>query len=250
MVTGSGNGIGEAIAKRFAVEGAEVLVTDIEEDSVARVAADIGTVGFATDITVEANVRAVVARAEHEFGPIDIWHSNAGVAGPRQPAELQDDATWDLMWRLHVMSHVYAARAVLPSMLERGDGYLLQTASQVAFSTQIEKVAYAVTKRGAVALSEWLAVHFRPRGIKVSCFCPGPMLTRILLGNDFPSDSPAILKALTPAQVADIVVQGIRAERFLIVTVPDTEAPLKEKAADYDAWIGSMLEPYGSATGS
>jgi NAD(P)-dependent dehydrogenase (short-subunit alcohol dehydrogenase family) len=152
VVTGSGNGIGEAIARRFAAEGARVVVTDIEPAAVERVADAIGTVGMAADITAPASVRAVAELARETYGEVDVWLSNAGVAGPRQPGDLQDDSLWDLMWRLHVLSHLHAAREVLPSMIARGDGYLLQTASSVALSTQPEKLAYSVTKqRGARA---------------------------------------------------------------------------------------------------
>ena len=237
VVTGSGNGIGEAIARRFAAEGAAVVVTDIEPDGVERVSVDIGAVGLATDITVESNVQAVADLARRSYGEIDIWHSNAGVAGPQQPGELQDDAFWDLLWRVHVMSHVYAAREVLPAMVARGDGYLLQTVSSVALSTQPEKVAYTVTKHAALAFGEWLAVHNRPKGVKVSCFCPGPMLTRMFLSNDFPADHPALARAVTPEQVAEMIVQGIAAERFLILTEPGYERVLVDKGTDYDAWL-------------
>jgi NAD(P)-dependent dehydrogenase (short-subunit alcohol dehydrogenase family) len=119
VVTGSGNGIGEAFARRFTAEGAKVVVTDIEVDAVERVAADVGGVGLAVDITVEDNVRAVAELARKTYGEIDVWFSNAGYSGPPQPGDLQDNAIWDLTWRLHVMSHVYAARAVLPAMVAR-----------------------------------------------------------------------------------------------------------------------------------
>ena len=237
VVTGSGNGIGEAIARRFAAEGARVVVTDIDPEAVSRVAGDIGTVGLAADITEPASVRAVADLARSSYGEVDVWISNAGVAGPRQPRDLQDDSLWDLMWRLHVLSHLNAAREVLPSMIDRGDGYLLATASSVALSTQPEKAAYSVTKTAALALSEWLAVQYRPLGVKVSCFCPGPMLTRMLLSNEFAPDHPALAQALTPEQVADVVTAGIAAERFLITTQRGAEHSLEDKAADYDAWI-------------
>ena len=238
VVTGSGNGIGEAIARRFAAAGARVVVTDIEQEAVERVADEIGTVGVAADITAADSVRAVADLARASYGEVDLWLSNAGVAGPRQPRNLQDDGLWDLMWRLHVLSHLNAAREVLPSMIDRGDGYLLQTASLVALSTQPEKAAYSVTKHAALALSEWLAVQYRPLGIKVSCFCPGPMLIRMLLSNEFGPGHPALEQALTPEQVADVVLEGITAERFLIVTRPGSEHVLTDKGTDYDAWIG------------
>ena len=132
VVTGSGNGIGEAFARRFVHEGAKVVVTDIEADAVERVTSDIGAVGLAVDITVEENVQAVADLARRTYGEIDVWFSNAGYSGPPEPGDLQSNAVWDLTWHLHVMAHVYAARAVLPSMVDRGEGYLLQTASSVA----------------------------------------------------------------------------------------------------------------------
>lgn len=247
VVTGSGNGIGEAIARRFAAEGARVVVTDIEPAAVTRVADEIGTVGLAADITEPASVRAVADLARSSYGDVDVWLSNAGVAGPRQPRDLQDDSLWDLMWRLHVLSHLCAAREVLPSMIDRGDGYLLQTASSVALGTQPEKAAYSVTKHAALALSEWLAVQYRGLGVKVSCFCPGPMLTRMLLSNEFAPGHPALAQALTPEQVADVVVEGIAAERFLITTRSGAEQALASKAADYDAWIGQAAAQYMKA---
>lgn len=249
VVTGSGNGIGEAIARRFVAEGAQVVVTDVDAEAVERVSGDIGTVGLAADVTVESNVKAVAELARRCFGEIDVWHSNAGVAGPAQPGDLQDDAVWDRAWRLHVMAHVYAAREVLPAMVARGDGYLLQTASTIALSTQPDKVAYTVTKHGALALSEWLAVHYRPKGVKVSCFCPGPMLTQMLLSNDFPPGHPVLQMALTPDQVAEVVVQGIAAERFLILTHPGDEAALVEKGTDYDGWLDGVMARFAAATG-
>jgi NAD(P)-dependent dehydrogenase (short-subunit alcohol dehydrogenase family) len=240
VVTGSGNGIGEAFAHRFTAEGAKVVVTDIEGDAVERVADAIGTVGLAVDITVEDNVRAVAELARRTYGEIDVWYSNAGFAGPRQPGEIQDNALWELGWNLHVMAHVYAAREVLPAMLERGDGYLLQTASIVSLSAQADKASYSVTKHAALALSEWLAMTYRPKGIKVSCFCPGPMLTRMLLANQFPDDHPVLKLALTPEQVADLLVDAIDDERFLVLDTPSAIDGLTARVADYDAWINRM----------
>jgi NAD(P)-dependent dehydrogenase (short-subunit alcohol dehydrogenase family) len=243
VVTGSGSGIGEGFARRFTDEGAKVVVTDIDAASVERVSSDIGSVGLAVDITVEDNIKAVVDLARRTYGEIDIWYSNAGFAGPRQPGDMQENRLWELEWNLHVMAHLYAARAVVPSMLERGDGYLVQTASVVALSAQVEKASYSVTKHAALALSEWLAITYRPRGIKVSCFCPGPMMTPMLLSNEFPEGHPVLKMALTPAQVAEVLVKGIDAERFLIVDSDTSVDALSAKARDYDAWIASMATP-------
>jgi NAD(P)-dependent dehydrogenase (short-subunit alcohol dehydrogenase family) len=241
VVTGGGNGIGEACVRRFSAEGAKVVISDVEPDAVARLAGELGTVGLAADITVEDSVQAVAELARTTYGEVDIWFSNAGHSGPIQPGDLQDDATWDLAWRLHVMSHLYAAREVLPAMVARGEGYLLHTASSVALSTQVDKVAYSVTKHACLSLAEWLAIHFRPKGVRVSCFCPGPMLTRMLLSNQFPEDHPVLAMAWTPEEVANLLVQAIDEERFLIQTHPESgSAALMAKAEDYEAWIDAM----------
>lgn len=237
VVTGSGGGIGKAFARRFTAEGAKVVVTDIDAAGVRRVAEEIGSVGLPGDITAPETTRAVADLARRTYGEIDVWFSNAGYAGPRQPGEIQDDDVWDLSWELHVMAHVRAAREVLPAMLERGDGYLVQTASVVALATQPDKAAYSVTKHSALALAEWLATTYRPRGIKVSCFCPGPMLTPMLLSNDFPADHPVLKTAATPEQVADRLVAAIDAERFLILDSDLGIDSLRAKASDYEQWI-------------
>jgi NAD(P)-dependent dehydrogenase (short-subunit alcohol dehydrogenase family) len=243
VITGSGNGIGEACAHRFSAEGAKVVVTDIEPDAVERVAGTIGTVGLAVDITVEENVQAVADLARRTYGAVDVWFSNAGYSGPAQPGDLQGNDVWDMTWHLHVMSHVYAVREVGPSMVARGDGYLLQTASSVALSTQSDKITYSVTKHAALALAEWLAIHYRPRGVKVSCFCPGPMMTRMLRSNQFPDDHPAMTMAVTPDEVADLLVAAIDAEPFLVLSHPGLATSLAAKADDYDGWIDQMSAP-------
>lgn len=240
VVTGSGSGIGEAFAHRFTAEGAKVVVTDINPEGVDRVCKEVGTVGLAVDITVEDNVRAVAELARSTYGEIDIWYSNAGYTGPPQRGDLADDQLWDLSWRLHVMSHVYAARTVLPSMLERGDGYLLQTASVVALALHPDKPVYTVTKHAALSFSEWLAATYRPKGIKVSCFCPGPMLTPMLLSEGMPSDHPMLQNIATPEQVADRLVHGIESEEFLILDSSLGRDLLAAKAADYEQWITAM----------
>ncbi|KUH67667.1 short-chain dehydrogenase [Mycolicibacterium novocastrense] len=240
VITGAGSGIGEACAHRFADEGAKVVVTDKNPEGVERVCKAVDTVGLACDITVEENVRAVADLARRTHGDVDIWFSNAGYTGPAQHGRIADDELWDVSWRLHVMSHVYAVREVLPAMLARGEGYLLQTASIVALALHPDKPAYSVTKKAALGFSEWLAATYRPKGIKVSCFCPGPMLTPMLLGDGIPADHPIVQNAATPAQVADRLVNAIDAERFLILDSTLGQELLSAKAADYEEWIAAM----------
>lgn len=237
VITGAGGGIGAACARRFTAEGARVVLTDRDAAALHAVASEIGTVALAGDIGIEDHVRAVAELARRTYGEIDVWFSNAGISGPRQPGQLQDNDLWESFWQVHVMAHVYAARAVLPSMVERGEGYLIQTASAVSLSTQPDKVAYSVTKHGALALAEWLAVTYGRRGIKVSCFCPGAMLTPMLLANNFPEGHPILTTAATPERVADQLVGAIDAEQFLIVDSEQTLKSFRAKASDYDQWI-------------
>jgi NAD(P)-dependent dehydrogenase (short-subunit alcohol dehydrogenase family) len=242
VITGSGGGIGEGCARRFAAEGAKVVVTDIDPAGVERVSSAIGSVGLAADIRQESGVRAVADLARRTYGEVDVWFSNAGVSGPSQFGKVQENAQWETAWDLHVMSHVYAAREVLPSMLERGDGYLLQTASVIALALEADKAAYSVTKHAALSLAEWLAASYRKRGIKVSCFCPGPMATPMLLEGYPDPEHPVRKRALTPEQVADLLVKAIDSEQFLILDSSIGPDSLQAKLTDYEGWIDKQAE--------
>jgi NAD(P)-dependent dehydrogenase (short-subunit alcohol dehydrogenase family) len=260
VVTGAGSGIGRALALRFAADGAAgVVVADLEADRIERTVAAITDAGGAAlpyrcDVSVEAEVQGLVAATVAAYGPVDLFCSNAGIAiggGVEAP-----DADWQRIWEVNVMSHVYAARAVLPAMIDRGDGYLLNTASAAGLLTNLGAAPYAVTKHAAVALAEWLAVTHGDQGIKVSCLCPQGVATRMLLGDEAgdAADGPpvpggdeagqsSVLAAgdvLTPAQVADVVVAGLAEERFLILPHPEVADHWRKKATDTDRWIGGM----------
>src|SRR2546425_9640639 len=176
VVTGGASGIGRALARRFAAEGARgVVVADLDASGCESVAAEVKGLAVATDVANEAAVRALVARAEAAYGPIDLFCSNAGISLPGGVEA--SDTDWERIWRINVMAHVYAARAVLPSMLERGAGYLLNTASAAGLLNQIGSAPYGVTKHAAVALAEWLAITYGDRGIGVSVLCPQAVRT-------------------------------------------------------------------------
>jgi NAD(P)-dependent dehydrogenase (short-subunit alcohol dehydrogenase family) len=244
VVTGAANGIGRACAAAFAREGAKVVVADLDGDATSAAAKELGALGIATDVSVEADVKHLVDQTERELGPIDLFHSNAGIGV--EGSLFADDELWDRIWKVNTMAHVYAARAVLPGMLDRGAGYIVSTASAAGLLTQIGNASYSVTKHAAVALAEWIAVTYGDRGIKASCLCPQGVNTNMLRGStsDIDRRSASAVRAggdvLEPEQVADVVVQAIRDETFLILPHPEVLTYLQRKTSDYDRWLDGM----------
>jgi NAD(P)-dependent dehydrogenase (short-subunit alcohol dehydrogenase family) len=240
VVTGGANGIGRALCRRFAAEGARgVVVADVEAEAAAAVASEIGGLAVDTDVRREADFTRLVARAIETYGPIDLFCSNAGIFTPGGVDT--PDADWQRIWEINVRAHIYAARAVLPGMLARGQGYLLQTASAAGLLTQIGSAPYAVTKHSAVALAEWLAVTHGDAGIKVSCLCPQGVRTRMLMGEDLSSRENFLFEgSLSAEEVAEAAVNGIDQERFLILPHPEVAEYFRRKSDDYDRWLGGM----------
>jgi NAD(P)-dependent dehydrogenase (short-subunit alcohol dehydrogenase family) len=239
VVTGGGNGIGRALCRRFAAERAKaVVVADVNGTSAGDVAREIGGTARRADVAREADVVDLVARVLKQYGRIDLFCSNAGVAVDGD--EQTPTAEWERCWDVNVMAHVYAARAVLPGMLARGDGYLLQTVSAAGLLTHIQSATYAVTKHASLAFAEWLSMAYGDRGIKVSALCPQGVKTDMLRraaegGRTFLLDS-----ALEPEQVADEVIKGLADERFLILPHPEVSEYFRRKAGDYDRWLRGM----------
>jgi len=239
VVTGGGNGIGAALCRRFAAEGAKaVVVADIDDTSAQRVAAEIGGLGVRTDVTRAADLQRLAADVATRYGAIDLFCSNAGIAV--DGGEETPDSEWQRCWDVNVMAHVLAARAVLPGMVKRGEGYLLQTVSAAGLLTHIHSATYAVTKHASLAFAEWLAMAYGDRGIRVSALCPQGVRTDMLRraaagGRTFLLDT-----ALEPGQVADEVVKGLAAERFHILPHPEVAEYFRRKGTDYDRWIRGM----------
>src|SRR5580765_6138899 len=240
VVTGGANGIGRALCRRFVAEGARgVVVVDLDGDGVQSLAAELGDIslGLTADVAVEADIANVVEHTEDAFGPIDLFCSNAGIGGGGG-IEAPDEV-WHDIWAINVLAHVYAARAVLPSMLARGEGYLLNTASAAGLLTNIGNAPYTATKHAAVGLAEWLSITYGDRGIKVSCLCPQGVRTNMLMRAEGPGHF-LLPGSLSVEEVADVVVQGLAEERFLILPHPEVAEYFRRKASDYDRWLRGM----------
>jgi NAD(P)-dependent dehydrogenase (short-subunit alcohol dehydrogenase family) len=239
VVTGGATGIGRALCRRFKQEGAAgIVVADIDADGATEVAREVGGLAVKTNVTVEAEVVGLVEAAIAKFGRINLFCSNAGIivrGGPETP-----NADWQRIWDVNVMAHVYAVRAVLPGMLARGDGYLLQTASAAGLLSQIGSAPYAVTKHAAVAFAEWLALTYGDQGIKVSCLCPQGVRTNMLLGQGGERRSFLSEGSVSAEEVAEAVVRGLDAEEFLILPHPEVLEFFRRKASDYDRWLNGM----------
>jgi NAD(P)-dependent dehydrogenase (short-subunit alcohol dehydrogenase family) len=238
VVTGGASGIGEAVARAYAAAGARgVVVADLKtsRDKLASVAGDIEGLAVTADAGEEQDIKALIAATEAKFGPVDIFFSNAGLS--RKGQETASDADWDVSWRVHVMSHVFAARALVPGMLARGSGYLLNTASAAGLLASLNSMPYGVTENAAVALAEHLSIQYGERGIRVSVLCPQSVQT----GMTTPGPSAARVDGvLQPAEVAHMVIEAMEAERFLILTHPQVQDYMQRKASNRDRWLGGM----------
>jgi NAD(P)-dependent dehydrogenase (short-subunit alcohol dehydrogenase family) len=240
VVTGGANGIGRALSKAFAGQGANVVVADRLAEAATATAAEIGGLGVACDVSREDDIQQLVAATEREYGPIDLFCSNAGicVGEPSHSASASNEA-WQACWDVHVMAHVYAARAVLPSMIARGTGYLVQMASAAGLLSQIGDAAYSASKHAAVGFAESLSISHADEGIKVSVICPQYVATS-MLGYEEGESIDQCPGVISVEQVADAVVKGIDAEQFLILPHPDVEQYIQFKTANYDRWLGGM----------
>jgi NAD(P)-dependent dehydrogenase (short-subunit alcohol dehydrogenase family) len=243
VLTGAGSGIGRAMAHRFAAEQPRALVlADRDEGAVRAVADAIGGFAIPVDLSTQPGVAGLIAEAEERHGPIEVFFSNAGVPGPPGGPEAPDDE-WQLTWDVNLMAHVWAARALLPGMVERGEGYLLSTASAAGLLTQVSAAAYSVTKHAAVALAEWLSITYADAGIRVSCLCPQAVRTPMLdAALDDPIGSVPLLAGgvLDPEDVAEVVVAAIRDERFLILPHEVVAQHMALKGAQPERWLAGM----------
>lgn len=242
VITGAGSGIGRACARRFAAEGARVVVADLNLGPVQTLASEIDGLAVQTDVSREQDIRRLVAQAREDGGSIDLFFSNAGVPGPPGGPEAPNDEL-QRTWEINVMAHLWAARAVLPEMVARGEGYLLSTASAAGLLTQVAALAYSITKHAAVALAEWISITYADAGIKVSCLCPQAVRTPMLeVALEDPVSAAPLLAGgvVEPEEVADAVVAGLREERFLILPHEEVARHMALKGSQPERWLNGM----------
>ena len=237
VVTGGASGIGRALARRFNAEGAKaVAVADVQTEALEAVAQEIGGLAVACDVSKESDIKNLVKRTEDELGPIDVFCSNAGIAILGD--EHATDEQWQRNWDIHVMAHIYAARAVAQKMAERGSGYLVNTSSAAGVLTHIKSATYSVTKHAAVAFAEFLSITYGPSGVKVSVLCPQAVNTAMIQGRE--DDVASVDGMIEPEILADCVIETMEKEEFLILPHPQVLEYMRRKTGDYDRWLRGM----------
>ncbi len=237
VVTGAASGIGRAMALRFHNEGAKaVICADINGNAVRAIANEVGGAAYEVNVAREADIQNLIENVENECGPIDLFCSNAGIAF--EGGVEVDNNGWQDIWEINVMAHVFAARHLVPRMIERGGGYLLNTSSAAGLLSQIGSAPYTVTKHAAVSLAEWLAITYGEQGLKVSVLCPQFVRTAMTAGAE---DAVAAVDGiLEPEDVAEACVRSIEAEEFLVLPHPQVLEYMRRKTGDYERWIRGM----------
>lgn len=239
IVTGAASGIGAACARNFAARGAKVVAADLNAAGAEAVAAEFGGLAIACDVSREAEIDALVARVEEALGPVDIFFSNAAVASGGGPLDT-DIEVWNEQWQINLMAHVFAVRAVLPGMLERGSGYLIHTASMAGILTSHRNLTYAVTKHAVVGLAEWLSVSYHNKGVRTSLLAPLGVRTPMLGDTDSSFARNAAGPIKEPEEVAEMVATAVEEERFLILTDEIAQTWMNFKTNDLERWLNGM----------
>ncbi len=242
LVTGGANGIGRGLCERFHRDGAKtVVVTDIDIEKARIVADSVGGVAYELDVADAVQVQSVVADALAKFGRVDLVCSNAGIGGDEGCLEVANES-WQRIYEINVLSHVYLARAVFPSMIERGGGAFMITASAAGLLTLPTAAPYAVTKHGAVALAEYISFAYRDQGIETFCLCPQGVKTDLIATPEGEPESFLMAEAITVEECAEAVVRGLESGKFLILPHPEVGGYIVNKATDYDRWLGHVTK--------
>ena len=247
VVTGGASGIGAALCRAFAAQGAVVVVADLDDAGARAVAGECAGTAVRVDVTDERDVARLVRDVEVAHGRIDVYCSNAGIAvgGGEDPP----DAAWEASWRVHVMAHVYAARALLPGMLARGEGRIVGTVSAAGLLNHLGSAPYAATKAAGLSFLEWLAITYRRRGIRVSALCPQGVRTPML---ESAGDAGSYLAAgaIGPDVVAACVIDALDSDRFLLLPDASVAEYTRRRGADHDRWLRGMQQLRDRVTGA
>ena len=237
VITGGASGIGKAVGKLMVNKGAEkVFLADLNENLLNKTAEEIGAIPIVCDVSNEESVKTLVNEVTLQTKVIDIFMSNAGIYVEGDENTLNQE--WMRNWSIHVMAHVYAARAVLPGMIKRESGYLINTSSAAGLLTHIDSATYSTTKHAAIGFAEYLSINYGSKGIKVSVLCPQAVKTAMTLGRE---DSVASVDGmLEPDFLAEVVLQSVYDEEFLILPHPEVLTYMQRKASDYERWLGGM----------
>ena len=240
LVTGGANGIGRALCEKFYREGAKkIYVADLDFENAKLVAESINGKSFALDVGDENRVKSVVENILDECGQIDLVCSNAGIGGAEGGLEVENDV-WQKIYEINVLSHLYLSRACFPSMIERGAGCFLITASAAGLLTHPTAAPYAVSKHAAVAFAEWLSIVYDEKGIKISCLCPQGVKTDLIRSAEGEPENFLMAEAITAEECADVVVKGLESEKFLILPHAEVAQYIVNKAENYDRWLHSL----------
>lgn len=237
VVTGAGSGIGAALARRFAAEGARVVVNDLNAAAATEVAAACGATAVPGDAATGDGAAALIGAAREALGEIDLFCANAGVA---RGEDLGAEPDWELSWQVNVMAHVRAAQLLLPGWLARGQGHLICTVSAAGLLTMLGAAPYSATKHAALAFAEWLAASYSHRGITVQAICPQGVRTPLLDGSGTAAQVILQGSAISPEEVADAVLAGLADGRFLILPHPEVAEMYARRATDPDRWLRGM----------
>ena len=237
VITGGASGIGKAVGKLMVNKGADkVFLADLNENLLNKTAEEIGAIPIVCDVSNEESVKTLVNEVTLQTKVIDLFMSNAGIYVEGDENTLNQE--WMRNWSIHVMAHVYAARAVLPGMIKRESGYLINTSSAAGLLTHIDSATYSTTKHAAIGFAEYLSINYGSKGIKVSVLCPQAVKTAMTLGRE---DSVASVDGmLEPDFLAAVVLQSVYDEEFLILPHPEVLTYMQRKTSDYERWLGGM----------
>ena len=240
LVTGGANGIGKALCERFAAESAKkIIVADLDLTNAQKVAENTNGLAIRLDVSDEAQIKTAVEQILNEFGQIDLVCSNAGIAGAEGCLEVSNDV-WQKIYEVNVLSHLYLSRAVFPSMMGRGAGYFLITASAAGLLTHPTAAPYVVSKHAAVAFAEWLSIAYHEQGITISCLCPQGVKTAMIASAEGEAENFLMAEAIEAEACADAVIKGLESEKFLILPHSEVAQYIVNKAENYDRWLHSL----------